>query len=213
MKTFWSLCIVALFTAILPVRAFAAGVDDIVEKLQKNYDSISSIEASFSQNVFSASLNKSEKSEGKVFFKKPGKWKWLYSDTAKGSFTSNGAKVWLYDPELNQVIEKRVDERASGITTDFLTGVGKLKSDFSVKLAEKRQTTLLLELTPKTQLPYVKVLFLEVDSAKVLVVKTIVTDYLGNRTEISFKDIQINPQIKDSVFEFEPPKNSIVVRP
>lgn len=191
----------------------AAQTYDLVEKLQKKYESISSIEASFTQEVFNPALNRSETSEGRVFFKKPGKWKWLYNDPSRGVFTSNGKKVWLFEPDFNQVIEKDVDAVSSGITTDFLTGVGNLGRDFEIGLAEEKPSSFLLELTPKAEIPNVRKLLLEVDRTRLLVVKTVVSDYLGNRTEISFRDLKINPQISDSVFELKLPKGSIVVRP
>lgn len=213
MRVFRSVCLALLLTVLFSSAALAAGINGIVEKLQKKYESISSIEASFTQDVFTASLNRSEVNEGRVLFKKPGKWKWLYNDPARGVFTSNGRTVWLFEPDLNQVIEKDVDASSTGITTDFLTGVGNLRRDFDIKLSKERPGSWLLELTPRTELPNVKTLFLEVDKAGLLVVKTVVSDHLGNRTSISFKDIKTNPRINDSVFEFKPPKGSIVVRP
>lgn len=213
MRVFRSVCLALLLTTLLSTAAEAAGMNGVVEKLQKKYESISSIEASFTQDVFTASLNRSEVNEGRVLFKKPGKWKWLYNDPARGVFTSNGRKVWLFEPDLNQVIEKDVDASSTGITTDFLTGVGNLSRDFDIKLSEERPGSWLLELTPRTELPNVKKLFLEVDKAELLVVKTAVSDHLGNRASITFKDTKINPRINDSVFEFKPPKGSIVVRP
>ncbi len=213
MRVFRAVCLALLLTALFPAATEAAGINGIVGKLQKKYESISSIEASFTQDVFTASLNRSEVNEGRVLFKRPGKWKWLYNDPARGVFTSNGRKVWLFEPDLNQVIEKDVDAQSTGITTDFLTGVGNLSRDFDIRLSEERPGSWLLELTPKTELPNVKKLFLEVDKAELLVVKTVVSDHLGNRAGISFKDIKTNPHINDSVFEFKPPKGSIVVRP
>lgn len=213
MRVLRSLCLIVVLSCFCPGPGWAARTDDVVEKLQKKYESISSIEASFTQDVFTVSLNRSEATEGRVFFKKPGKWKWLYNDPSRGVITSNGKKVWIFEPDFNQVIEKDVDAVNSGITTDFLTGVGNLERDFDIRLTEEKAGTWLLELAPKTQIPNVKKLFLEVDRARLLVIKTVVSDYLGNRTEISFKDLKINPQISDSVFELKPPKGSIVVRP
>lgn len=213
MRTFLSICLLFFSVAVFPALSRAAGVEGIVERLQKKYDSISSIEALFTQDVYTASLKKSEVNEGRVFFKKPGKWKWLYNDPAKGYFSSDGKKVWLYEPDFNQVLEKDVDARSKGITTDFLTGVGNLKRDFAVKLAEERKSSWVLELNPFTPLPNVKKLLIEVDKSSLLVTKTVVTDPFGNKIEVSFRDLKINPKIADSVFALKPPKGSIVVRP
>jgi outer membrane lipoprotein carrier protein len=195
------------------MAAPTTGTDTVVEGLQKKYDSVSTIEAAFTQAAFTASLNSTETNEGRVYFKKPGKWKWLYKDPAKGVFTSDGKKIWLYEPDFNQVLEKDVDPMGSGITTDFLTGVGNLRKDFNITLAEERADAWKLELVPKRQMPNMRKLFLEVDRTKLLVVKTIVVDYLGNRTTVSFRDIKVNTKIKDSTFEFTPPKGAVTVRP
>ncbi len=213
MRTFLSICLLLFSVAVFPAPSWSAGVEGIVERLQKKYESISTIEASFTQDVYTASLKRSEVNEGRVFFKKPGKWKWLYNDPAKGYFSSDGKKVWIYEPDFNQVVEKDVDAGSRGITTDFLTGVGNLKRDFTVKLAEERESSWVLELTPLTPLPNVKKLLLEVDKSSLLVIKTVVADPFGNKIEVSFRDLKINPGIDDSVFALKPPKGSIVVRP
>ncbi|MBI5588147.1 MAG: outer membrane lipoprotein chaperone LolA [Deltaproteobacteria bacterium] len=213
MRVLRSVCCALLTAAFLSSAASAAEVNGVVERLQKHYESVSTIEAAFAQEVFSKSLNRSETNEGRVFFKKPGKWKWLYNDPAKGVFTSNGRKVWLFEPDFNQVLEKDVDASSPAITTDFLTGVGNLRKDFDITLAAESSDAWRLELAPKQQLPNVKKLFLEVDKTKLMVVKTVVVDYLGNEVRISFKDIKANQPVNDSLFEFKPPKGAVIVRP
>ena len=62
---------------------------------------------------------------------------------------SNAKFIWVYQPELAQVIETKVDPAKPSITTDFLTGVGNLENDFIVKLISSNKEGYILSLTPK----------------------------------------------------------------
>lgn len=203
----------SIFLFLMPSAVLAEDLDKLVSSLQQRYESVNSIEADFTQDAYSKTLKNSQISEGKVYFKKPGKMRWQYLKPIKDELVSNGKTIWLYQPDLGQVVERSTETTASAIATDFLTGVGNLRKDFDIKLAEDKSDSYRLSLTPKAPQPNIKKLFLEVDKSKTLVTKTIIVDNFGNETRVSFKNIKTNTSIKDSLFDFVPPKGTTVVKP
>lgn len=198
---------------LLPLNAAAGDAAAVADKLQDRYEKVSSLSADFTQEVFSKSLKSTQTSGGKVFFKKPGKMRWTYSEPIKDEIVSNGKVISVYQPDLNQVMEREIDPSASNIGTDFLSGVGNLKRDFDIAIAEENEKTCRLSLTPKEPQPNIKRIFLELDKGTFIITKTVVEDLFGNETRVSLRDMKFDANIKDSVFEFKAPKGAKVVKP
>lgn len=199
--------------SLLPGLCMAQDAQTIINSLQKKYESITTLSADFTQEIQSKAYPKPQVSEGMVYFKKPGKMKWIYSSPINDELTSNGKKVWLYQPDLNQVIERPVDASTSGIGTDFLTGVGNIKKKFDVKSAEGKGDKYRLTLTPREAQQNIKKVVLEIDKTDFLVEKTIIEDHFGNETRVTLKNLKENAPQKDSFFEFKAPKGASVVKP
>ncbi len=199
---------------LLPALSTAEEMDKdkAVANLQHAYGKITSIEADFTQEAFTKSLGRAQTSEGKVYFKKPGKMRWAYKKPSNDEIVSDGRTVWLFQGDLNQVIERPVEEAAS-LAADFLSGIGDLKKDFDIESSTGTKDGFRIVLRPKAQQPNVKRITLEVNGGSLLVEKTIVEDLFGNETRVKLSNIKVNPPLKDSLFEFTPPRGSSIVRP
>ncbi|MBI5491894.1 MAG: outer membrane lipoprotein chaperone LolA [Deltaproteobacteria bacterium] len=199
---------------LLPALGAAEGMDKdkAVSSLQHAYEKITSIEADFTQEAFTKSLGRAQTSEGRVYFKKPGKMRWTYKKPSNDEIVSDGRTIWLFQGDLNQVIEKPVEEAAS-LAADFLSGIGDLKKDFDIDSSTGTKDGFRIVLRPKAQQPNVKKITLEVNGETLLVEKTIVEDLFGNETRVMLRNMKVNPPLKDSLFEFTPPRGSSIVRP
>ncbi|OGP14892.1 MAG: outer membrane lipoprotein carrier protein LolA [Deltaproteobacteria bacterium GWA2_54_12] len=204
------LALAALF--ILPALSFAGDAAAVVSKLQSKYESITSLKADFTQEVTSRGMP-ALKSEGKVWLKKPGRMRWEYKKPAKDLIVSDGRTIWLFQPDLNQVIERPALSSASSMATDFLSGIGSVEKEFDVKLAALETVNHVLILTPKQEQAGLKKLILEVGKETSIVEKTVITDHFGNQTAVTFSNIRLNASMKDSLFKYTPPRGASIVRP
>jgi outer membrane lipoprotein carrier protein len=204
----------SVFIALLflPALSFAEDATEVVSKLQSKYESIKSIKADFTQEVSSKTMP-AMTSEGKVWLKKPGRMRWEYKTPAKDLIVSDGKTIWLFQPDLNQVIEKTAASSASAMATDFLSGIGNIEKEFIVVLSAAEGANHVLTLTPKQEQASLKKLTLEVGKKSSLVEKTVITDHYGNKTSVTFKNIKLNSSVKDSLFKYTAPKGVAVVRP
>lgn len=208
--------ILYILPALFFLLASASSADelkDVLSRLQEKYNNIASVEADFTQEAYQKGFNATQRSDGKVYFKKPGKMRWEYKEPLDDLIVSNGKMIWVYQPDLDQAIEKPVEGAASSMATDFLSGMGNLKRDFKAALTGSEGGAYRITLVPKQAQPNMKRLVLEIDKNSMLLVKTTVIDHFGNETRVELKDIKTNIPLKDSIFEFTPPKGATVVRP
>src|SRR5262247_4359485 len=145
--------ILALGITTAGAQSFAAesrSADQIVDSLQKNYDTTADFTADFRQETEVKTLNRTLKSSGKLSFKRPGKMLWRY-DEPKGQFVlADGKYLYFYQPEQNQVIKSPLKNAFRGdIPLSFLLGLGNLKKDFNAALKSTEENNYILRLEPK----------------------------------------------------------------
>ncbi len=203
----------ALLFLLVPAVSLAEELTEVLSKLQERYESITTLESEFTQEVSSRGMGRPETAKGKVWFKKPGKMRWEYSRPAGDLIVGDGRTVWIYQPDLNQAIEREVDAAASRMATDFLSGLGDLEREFEARLAPSKGDTWRLVLTPRDESPNVKTLALEIDKGSLLIRRTEVTDHFGTETMVEFRETSVNSPAPDALFSFTPPQGARVVRP
>jgi outer membrane lipoprotein carrier protein len=195
----------SLFTIFFLPVLFAETVDEIVYKVQETYDNTQDLEATFTQESLIKTMDKIEKSEGKVYIKKPGKMRWDYKKPKIQEIVIEGGTIWIYQPEQRQVMKAPFSNDPRNRTpVSFLYGVGRLKDDFEIKLS-KGSSNYIMALTPKGAKGNIEKIFLEVDSKEFNIVSFSLFDIYGNKTTITFKDIKVNKGLKDSIFKFKVP--------
>lgn len=213
MKTLFRIPLFALMLVLIPAASGAEELKEILSKLQERYESITTLQAEFNQEVSSRGMGRPEIASGKVWFKKPGKMRWEYSSPAGDLIVGDGNTVWVYQPDLNQAIEREVNAAASRMATDFLSGVGDLEKEFEARLADSKSDAWRLVLTPRKESPNIKSLSIEVDKKSLLIKRTAVTDHFGTETRVEFREASVNPPVPDALFSFTPPQGARVVRP
>ena len=191
---------------------FADDIDVIIAKVQKTYEGIQDVQANFAQFTTSASIKTTQKAEGVVYFKKPGMMKWEYKSPGKDIIVSDGITIWIYQQDIGQVMTGNALDNGTSISNNFLAGIGNLKKDFDIELAEQDNVAYLLKLNPKTSQPNVQKLYIAVDKKTFLVIKTLVYDMMGNETKVVFENIKTNQSLSDSIFKFKIPEGVKVIK-
>ena len=190
-------------------------------KVQKAYEKVKDLSASFEQVTrFKGAGTTGPVSTGTLAVKKPGKMHWEFASPEPKSFISDGKTMWMYEPEVNQVIVNEFMADTTSVTAlNFLEGLGVLEKSFDVAMAERPEdatvkTAVFLELTPKDQadVQFQKIV-LAVDGKTGIANEVFLTDMMGSETRLTFRDIEINSKLPDSKFEFQIPKDAEVVKP
>ena len=200
-------------SAAKPPQPARLSVTDIVDQLQARYEQTHGFQADFSQEVESATLGQKVTSHGVVSFKKPGRMRWEFTEPAQ-LLVSDGIFFWLYQPDEKQVIKTPFQQAfRSNTPVSFLTGVGRLDTDFQISVLTTNEYAHVLSLTPKHDADGVGSLVLEVSTATFDIVQAVVTDPLGNITRLQFTNINREAPLEDSVFHFAIPPGVDLVEP
>ncbi len=214
-----SLAAAALAVLVLSIPAWAAQseIDRCVKNLEKQYGTMKDFHADFVQETQLASIKKTEKGAGAVWFKKPGKMLWEYKTPQAQKIILDGKTLWFYVPEDKQVMKNNFSTLPQHIVVDLFRGKIAIQEKFKVSFVQEEtknnKKEISLELLPLAYDPTVKKLTLWVDPEKFYILRTCLEDDFGTKTMLVFSNIAIDKNIPDTAFEFTPPPGVEVFEP
>jgi outer membrane lipoprotein carrier protein len=205
---------------LLAVVSAGPGEDrltDIVEKVERHYDSVSDFEAGFTQRYERRLLRKTVSESGRVSVKKPGRMRWEYRLPEEKVFVTDGAKTYFYLPAENQVMVSHAPEGAMGMEEgspfELLAGRGRLRDSFTPSLSDEPATRggIVLRLHPLKPREEFEEVELEVQPSDGRVLRVVLVDSARNRTEFLFDDVRENVGLSETLFRFAIPSGVEVV--
>ena len=214
----YALALLTLLLVAVPAAAQTATVslDDAVRGVEGAYGRMTDLKAEFTQTAFNKSLNQTIPASGKVYLKKGGKLRWEYAEPTPQQIVSDGKTIWIYTPTLNQVNTGPAPEALAGPAGSFLSGLGRLREHFAVRLLNPAQPkdaegNVVLDLTPKQPLPTLARLILSFDPNGWQLRKAVVYDQFENTVTMKFANLAINSGLEDKLFAFVAPKGAATV--
>ena len=189
----------------------------VVDSIQKVYENTGNLKARFAQTLTSA-MGKRQAS-GVLRLKKPGKMRWDYEKPEKKLFVTDGAMLWMYEPEDEQAFRQPLNSSQLPAQVSFLFGKGRLSDEFDITYLDGQAFgqagDLVLKLVPKKATAQYKHLVFVVDPKTFMVKETVLYDQQGGTNHIVFSAIETNlkTDIDDSRFSFTPPPNTKIINP
>lgn len=215
------LIVIALIFFISAAEGFTAqneNLDTVVNKIQNKYEQIKDFHADFTQEANVKALNKVQKAEGEVWFKKPGMMRWNYQEPTKDEIVSDGQTLWFYNEEEKQVILSPLSQVSdTGTATTLLSGLGKINELFKASFSDSKEFAsdgnYLIDLQPKEDEEDFNKVTVSVDKDTMIVSTMYLYDPYGNLTKVSLNNIEINGGVSDSLFDFQVPDGVEVIKP
>jgi outer membrane lipoprotein carrier protein len=172
-------------------------------------DGLHSLRGDFSQTVYDAHGNITDSSHGSLALQAPRLFRWQVAGPYKQLIVADGHKVWIYEPDLEQVTvhDQGTEEAHSPLTV--LTDLSQLDSDFTATdtgMHDGLEWLRLVSRSKEPQFEYAEIGF-DATGPRRMVFK----DTLGSRTEIVFSGWQRNPSLPADTFTFVPPRGTDVV--
>jgi len=196
-------------------------LETVISHLQANYKKIKTYSAQFEQEVRQSQFARTiSQGKGELFYSKPGKMVWHYTEPEEHWYITDGKTFWDYLPSLKQVLVLSIDQALAGnLPKSFLFGMGELEKDFEIKFDssfhQPQAGTYYLILVPKKEKDRLLLgtIKLVVDAKTFLVKEARLKDQLGNENILRFSQIKINPKIEEKIFHFQPPKGVEIITP
>ena len=190
---------------LFPLLAQAGAIDQLHQFLQGTR----TLKAEFAQSVISKSGRKPQLSSGLLAISRPGKLRWEILKPYPQLVVGDGEKIWIYDPELQQVTVRQAGQAVSGSPAALLAGSNELEKNFSLKEIGEAEGMTWVEATPKAgDSGFEKVrLGLVGSDLKAMELQ----DSFGQTTHIRFSRLERNPALPAATFKFTPPAGVDVV--
>ena len=188
--------------------AHAQTVQDVVASVEKYYSEAAELTAKVTQKNFLKAVGRTQKFEGTLWIKKPGK---LRIDYTNGQVVLvDGKSALFYSKKSEQMIKKTfTDIQQMNIPVAFLLGAAHIRDDFDV-LQPDPKSPRSLELLPKKPGAAMKKLGLLADENGRITLLTIF-DKSGNTTEIELADAPAGAANDDKLFSFKAPKGTEII--
>ncbi|HSN20403.1 MAG TPA: outer membrane lipoprotein chaperone LolA [Usitatibacter sp.] len=183
----------------------ASGLDDF---LAFN-GATKSATAIFEQQAFDRSGQVVDRSSGTFAFARPGKFRWAYEKPHQELLVADGAKLWIYDPDLQQVTVKRIDQAISSTPAALLAGKDDITKLFTLRDAGSKDGLAWVEALPKSKDTGFDRVRLGMQGRTLAAME--LYDQLGGHTVLRFSDLKANVSLPAETFRFTPPKGADVI--
>ena len=160
-------------------------------------------------------------SSGRFEFSRPNRFRFDYAKPFVQTIVADGQTLWLHDVDLNQVTARKQASVLGSTPAALIASaadVQALQADFVLTDAPDRDGLQWVLATPRSkegQLQSVRVGF-RVTGDAAAAVSTLevleILDSFGQRSVLTFKQMQLNPALAAAAFVFKPPVGADLIR-
>lgn len=197
---------VALGAVFLAGNAIAGARDD----LKSFTNGLKGLDGQFTQQVYDTKGKLKETSSGRVALSAPRLFRWEYAKPYPQLIVADGSKVWVYDPDLQQVTVRGQGSEEQNSPLSALIDPTKLDQQFNVSESGSSDGLQWLTLTPKNEgdasFQSARLGFDDGGLARMEVL-----DAVGQNTKISFTGWKRNPAFVAGTFKYAPARGVDVV--
>ncbi|MDO8437672.1 MAG: outer membrane lipoprotein chaperone LolA [Nitrosomonadaceae bacterium] len=199
-------CHFFLLLCLLPSMVQAAAIDS----LKTFIHGTRTVRATFSQTLLDRNMHVVQKTSGTMQFERPSKFRWTYEKPYEQLIIGDGAKVWFYDRDLNQVTVRKLDLAIGSSPAALLAGSSAIESNFDLGENGLQGGLEWLEARPKTKEGTFELVRLGFTPEGALTAMEL-RDNFGQTTVLIFSGLEKNPRLAPGLFKFTPPESADVI--
>ena len=151
-----------------------------------------------------------DRASGTLALSRPNRFHWDYREPYVQTIVADGQKLWLYDPDLEQVTVRSLEAGLGATPALLLSGSGKLSDAFVAGPVDQRGDWTWCRLRPKQAGSDFEQVSLAFDRRNELAAMELV-DKLGQTTTIEFAKVRRGVALDAAQFRFVPPKGADVI--
>lgn len=193
-----------------------------VEQLRQFVKTVQSAQGEFAQqqmrtpkaNEPQDKLKLVRQTSGQFIFQRPGKFVWDTQKPYEQKLIADGKQLLMWDKDLNQLTIRSASQALAASPAAILFGESALDAQFELEDGGTKTDLQWVNLKPKVKpgqsdLPYTKI---AIGMGAGLPKALELTDGFGSIILVVFNQMQINPKIEPSRFQFKAPPGAEVLR-
>ncbi len=194
---------------VLVLCALGVRADTGSERLETFLATVQTLKSDFRQTVFDEDMNRLEEGAGVMYLQRPGRFRWHYSTPYPQEIVADGERVWIYDPELEQVTVKSLEQTLGDTPALLLSSDRPVEESFRVLDLGDLEGLAWVGLEPLSEDATFSQVRLGFDTETLASMELV--DNFGQTTRLRFSGLQRNPELDPELFEFEPPSGTDVI--
>ncbi len=188
--------------ALASTSAFATATDDLRDFVKN----VKTGRSTFTQTV-TAPNGKQKSSTGSFEFSRPSRFRFVYEKPFAQTVVGDGVKVWIYDPDLNQVSSRKLGD-ALGNTPAALLVSSSVDQAFTLADQPAKDGLAWVQATPKQAEGTIR--WLKVGFKDHALARLEIADSFGQDSMLVFSKFEANAAVPPETFQFTPPKGADV---
>ena len=156
---------------------------------------------------------KTRSSSGSFDFQRPNRFRFEYRKPFEQTIVADGQTVWLFDKDLNQVSQRKQVKVLANTPAAVIAAspdLESIKRDFELQPLPDQDGLQWVQATPRQkegQLTSMKIGFRGEQLAALEI-----QDSFGQRSVLTFNNMQVNTSVNPQTFHFTPPKGADVLQ-
>ncbi len=165
--------------------------------------------AQFNQSIVDATGKSISDASGSMTIAQPNKLHWNQLNPSEQIVVTNGATLWLYDADFEQVTIRDMSEGMNALPAAIFAGdVEAIESTYQVDI-DTLDTQVTYQLTPIVEAAQFKLLVIKFNDG--VITDMIIEDYLGQVTTTQFSSVESLASVDPYLFEFVAPSGVEII--
>jgi outer membrane lipoprotein carrier protein len=203
MNRFLSRALPALLLAALPCPPGQAG--SLPDYARHFFSGLDTLQGDFDQQVTDANQQPVQHSQGHMWIKRPGRFRWDYHKPYEQQLVADGKKVWSWDADLEQATVQPASAVITSTPAMLLSGSEPIDQVFTSETLDGH-TVLLKPRNADSNVTALRLVFSGDSLAEI-----VAHDTFGNTTTFHFSHLARNAPVADDTFHFVPPPGADVI--
>lgn len=195
------------FTGLVPPHSAEAAAG--LERLDRFFAGLRSLDTAFEQTVTDSTGRRDQHTRGTLQMLRPGRFRWTYEEPYEQHIVTDGARLWVYDPDLAQVTISELDASIGNTPALLLSTEQPLDELFLITELPPQNDLAWVQLDPRQEDAHFTRIRLAFDRDTLHTME--IVDGFGQTLGIRFIGLRRNPPLDPSGFEFVPPAGVDVV--
>lgn len=196
--------------ALLCAAAWQVSASTALAQFETFVQTVSAARGTFNQYTVGPQGQTSQAQSGDFAFARPGQFRWDIKEPYVQQVVSDGKSLFQYDPDLQQLTVRALDQSIGSSPAAILFGQGQLQDAFEVSVLPDRDDMAWLRAVPRQ--PDAGLNQVDIGMREGRPVRLVLVDGFGQTTQVDLLTLRAQSGFGAEEFKIVPPPGTDIVR-